>query len=119
MLESKVETYFKRTIKDIGGLALKFQSGSVNGVPDEVVLFKGTTYFVELKAPNQKPRANQRAIHRTFAKYGIIVHICSSFEEVDTFVQNVLKAKRPQKTAKKKNVPITKNQFRRTEKECT
>ena len=60
MLESKVESAFREETKRRGGVALKFVSPGMNGVPDRIVLFPGGRMaFVELKAPGQKPRPLQ------------------------------------------------------------
>ena len=55
MIEKDIEKYLVRQVKQMGGLALKFVSPSMAGVPDRIVMIpKGTIYFAELKRPNRK-----------------------------------------------------------------
>lgn len=51
MLESKIENKLKLEVKKHGGMALKFVSPGVAGVPDRIVLIpNGRIVFVELEA---------------------------------------------------------------------
>ena len=60
MLESKIENKLEIEVKKRGGMALKFVSPGLAGVPDRIVLMpKGKVAFVELKAPGKKMRVLQ------------------------------------------------------------
>lgn len=60
MRESVVERKFVTEVKKRGGLAAKFVSPGLDGVPDRLVLFPGgKVAFVELKAPGEKMRPLQ------------------------------------------------------------
>ena len=66
MRESAVERKLVAEVKKRGGLAVKFVSPGLDGVPDRLVLLPGEKMaFVELKAPGgsmrllQKKRAKQ------------------------------------------------------------
>ncbi|RMD03220.1 VRR-NUC domain-containing protein [Clostridium autoethanogenum] len=60
MTEKEIEKMLVREVKRRGGLALKFISPGVNGVPDRLVLMPcGRMAFVELKAPGKKMRPLQ------------------------------------------------------------
>lgn len=114
MRESIVETYFKKQTKLAGGLPLKFISPSQNGVPDQIVLFNGKTYYAEIKAPGEKPRPDQIALHKKFLKHGVTVYVIDSKSDVDNFIKNILKVSiKPDKlNNKRQSTPnIKKNQF--------
>lgn len=93
MKESVVEDYFKQQIGRHEGLALKFVSPSMRGVPDQIVLYNGKTYYVEMKAPDKKPRKSQISVHELFKEHGIMVYTIDTKEKVDQFIQEVLRAK--------------------------
>lgn len=60
MRESTVEHRLVTEVKKRGGIAPKFVSPGLDGVPDRLVLLPhGQLAFVELKAPGQKPRPLQ------------------------------------------------------------
>lgn len=87
MKESKIEQYFVKECKKLGWLPLKFVSPSMNGVPDRIILMpNGRIFFAELKAPGEKPRPLQRAVHNTIRKYGFSVCIIDSMESADTYI---------------------------------
>lgn len=63
MLEKEVEKRFCKAIKERGGMALKFESPGMAGVPDRLILMPcGSVAFAEIKAPNKKMRPLQ--LHR-------------------------------------------------------
>lgn len=99
MLESKVETYFQDQVRMCGGLTLKFTSPTMRGVPDQIVLYNGNGYFVEMKAPGEKPRESQVAVHELFKDHGITVYTIDTIEMVDQFIETTLNAEiQPRKT---------------------
>ena len=60
MREKLVEAALVKAVKEKHGLALKFVSPGLDGVPDRVVLLPhGKLAFVELKAPGEKMRPLQ------------------------------------------------------------
>ena len=60
MRESAVERKFVTEVKKRGGIAAKFVSPGLNGMPDRLVLFPGGRMaFVELKAPGETMRPLQ------------------------------------------------------------
>ena len=63
MRERAIERKLIQAVRRSGGLALKFVSPGLNGVPDRLLLFMGgRAAFCEVKAPGQKPRPLQ--VHR-------------------------------------------------------
>ena len=78
MIENDIEKYLVRRVKQMGGLALKFVSPSMAGVPDRIVMIpKGTIYFAEL----------QTAIHRLFEKIGFHVYVIDTKDKVDKLLR--------------------------------
>jgi hypothetical protein len=60
MLEKKIEERLRKKAKEAGGLAAKWVSPSMSGVPDRIVFLPGgKIIFVELKRPGEKPTALQ------------------------------------------------------------
>ena len=60
MIEKQVEQALRKAVRDRGGLALKFVSPGLAGVPDRIVLMPNRRVaFVELKAPGKHPRPLQ------------------------------------------------------------
>lgn len=101
MLESIVEDYFQEQVALCGGFTLKFTSPSMRGVPDQIALYNGETYFVELKAPGGKPRDSQVVVHELFEEQNITVHTIDTKDAVDQFIKCILDAtpkEKPEKT---------------------
>lgn len=88
MRESVIEAYLVKRVKEAGGIAYKFKSPQRANVPDRIVLLPGgKVFFVELKAPGQKPTAGQiREIDR-LAELGRIVRVFDSKELIDDFLR--------------------------------
>ena len=60
MNEKTIERKFVSAVKKMGGIAPKFVSPGLDGVPDRIVLLPmGRMAFVELKAPGKKMRPLQ------------------------------------------------------------
>lgn len=58
--EKDIEKELIRRVKLHGGMALKFVSPGLSGVPDRLLLFpEGRAAFVEVKAPGKKLRPLQ------------------------------------------------------------
>ena len=91
ILESKIEARLKREVEDLGGLALKFTSPGMAGVPDRLVLLpKGKIYFVELKAPGKNLRPLQLKRKEQLESLGFKVYAIDSYEKIDVFLQEVV-----------------------------
>lgn len=110
--ESKIESYLKDQITNIGGLHFKHKS-TRNGVPDQMIIYDGGIYLVEVKRPGEKPSQQQQHIHDLIGERGVTVHITATYKDVDNFVRTVLKTT-PTKVIKD-NTPVTiksKDQFK-------
>ena len=86
--EITVETYLRKRVEAMGGMAYKFVSPQNAGVPDRVVCMPGgKLFFVELKRPREEPRALQLAQIRRLRKLGQTVYVADSKEAVDAVLR--------------------------------
>ncbi len=91
MLEKEVEGRLRKQVKDrLGGLALKFVSPGLRGVPDRIVLLPGARIvFVETKAPAEKLRKLQKYVCGLIAALGFDVRRIDTMEKVDGFIREM------------------------------
>ncbi|HFZ1920597.1 TPA: VRR-NUC domain-containing protein [Serratia marcescens] len=77
--ESTIERHLVARVKAAGGIAYKFVSPGLRGVPDRVVLLPGgRIIFVECKAPGEKPRPEQLRQHARLHALGFDVVVLDS-----------------------------------------
>ena len=90
MLEKELEKKLRTAVKAMGGLALKFVSPGMAGVPDRLVLLpNGRIYFSELKRYGEKMRPMQLKRKRQFEKLGFKVYCIDSASSLEGFLQEV------------------------------
>ncbi|MCM8710823.1 VRR-NUC domain-containing protein [Clostridium sp. SYSU_GA19001] len=90
MKESKIEKALKNKVEEMGGMALKFVSPGMAGIPDRIVLIpKGSVVFIELKAPGKKLRPLQLKRKSQLELLGFKVYIIDSLQGIDGFVREV------------------------------
>ena len=90
MLERELENKLKRAVLGRGGLALKFVSPGLVGVPDRLILMPGARIaFAELKAPGQKLRPLQQKRKRQLEQLGFAVYTVDSVAEMEKLLQEV------------------------------
>ena len=83
MLESTVERHLREEAKKRKGMALKFVSPGMNGVPDRIVLMPdGKMAFVELKAPGKTMRPLQVKRAKQLTALGFRVYCVDSPEKI-------------------------------------
>ena len=81
--ESVIERNFVTEVKKRGGLAVKFVSPGLDGVPDRLVLFPGGKMaFVELKAPGKNMRPIQEKRARQLTALGFRVYCVDNKEMI-------------------------------------
>ena len=93
MREKYVEQRLIQAVRQAGGLALKFVSPNLNGVPDRLLLFPGGRIaFAEVKAPGEKPRPLQ--VHRIarLRELGFRVYVIDDVEQIGGVIREICSA---------------------------
>ena len=90
MREKIIEKELVAKVKAMGGIAPKFTSPGFDGMPDRLVLLpRGKMAFVELKAPDRKPRALQLARHRLLRRLGFKVYVIDEINQIDSVLEEI------------------------------
>lgn len=90
MREKEIEQKLTLTARQTGGLALKFVSPGMSGMPDRLVLLPGGRMaFVEVKAPGRAPRPLQEARHRTLRRLGFRVFVLDRPEQIGGILDEI------------------------------
>ena len=90
MNEKKIEQKLRDEVKRRGGLALKFVSPGFVGVPDRIVLMPdGNVGFVEVKAPDEVPRAIQVSVHKRLKRLGFKVFVLDNIESITHVIDEI------------------------------
>ena len=83
MNEKQVEQSLRKAVRDRGGLALKFVSPGLSGVPDRLILMPGRRCaFAELKAPGKRMRPLQVKRKRQLESLGFPVYCIDHPEQI-------------------------------------
>ena len=81
--EKYIEQKLVKAVKELGGIAPKFVSPGLDGVPDRIVLLPmGRIAFVELKAPGKKMRPLQVKRKRQLEALGFLVYCIDGVEQI-------------------------------------
>lgn len=78
--EGKVVAAIKREARLHGGETRKVEWSGRRGAPDLLVLLPNDHFFVEAKAPGEKPRPDQLREHTRLRKAGFRVYVVDSEE---------------------------------------
>ena len=90
LMEKDIERKLVDAVKRRGGLAPKFVSPGLNGVPDRIVLLKnGRMAFVELKAPGQKMRKLQVRRKDQLERLGFRVYCVDNVEQIEIVLNKI------------------------------
>jgi len=93
MKEKYIEKKFVEAVTNLGGLAPKFVSPGLNGVPDRIVLLpNGHMAFVELKAPGQMMRPVQLKRKRQLERLGYKVYCIDALSEIGGVIDAIQSA---------------------------
>ena len=83
MKEKNIESRLVRAVRSMGGLAPKWVSPGLDGVPDRIILLPGGRMaFAELKAPGKKPRPLQEKRIGQLRRLGFPVYVIDSIEQI-------------------------------------
>lgn len=84
MNEKTIENYFIWAVASMGGRTYKFRSVSQRGVSDRIAcLLDGSTWFVELKAPNGRLSELQKIFANEMKLLNQNYRVFNSIEEID------------------------------------
>lgn len=90
MLESLIEQHLVKEVNRRDGLCLKFNSQSMTGIPDRIILMKnGTVGFVEVKQKGKKPRPLQELRMKQLRRLGFKVHTLDEKEKIGEILDEI------------------------------
>ena len=90
MLESLIEQYLVKEVNRRNGLCLKFNSQSMTGIPDRIILMKnGTVGFVEVKQKGKKPRPLQELRMKQLRQLGFKVYTLDEKEKIGEILDEI------------------------------
>lgn len=90
MREREVEAALRKAAKKRKGLAVKFVSPGLSGVPDRIVLLPhGKIGFIEVKAPGKKMRILQEKRKSQLESLGFLVFCLDAKEEVEVMLDAI------------------------------
>lgn len=90
MREKAIEAKLVRAVKSMGGLAPKFTSPGLDGVPDRLVLLPGGKIaFIELKAPGKALRPLQVRRKSQLESLGFSVYCIDRPEEIGGILSEI------------------------------
>jgi hypothetical protein len=87
--ERDVEYHLRTRVEREGGICYKFASPGRRGVPDRIVLLRGVTVFVEVKAPGEKTTKQQDFEINRMRRVGAFVVVVDSKESVNNLMSAI------------------------------
>ena len=90
MREKETEQALVQAVKKMGGIAPKWVSPGLDGMPDRIVLLpKGKIAFVEVKAPGKRPRPLQVARHELLRRLGFRVYVLDDKDKIGEMIDEI------------------------------
>lgn len=90
MREKETEAKLVKAVRKLGGLAPKFVSPGLDGVPDRLILLPGGKIaFIELKAENRKMRPLQVRRKRQLEALGFSVYCMDRPEQIGGILDEI------------------------------
>lgn len=88
--EGIVENYLRRQCKKYDIFCCKFTSPGTRGVPDEILIYQGETYFVETKSPVGDTSAIQKVRIAQMKNHGAKVFVCHTRQKIDQLLASIV-----------------------------
>lgn len=90
MRENRIENTLRKAVKNAGGIALKFTSPGLAGVPDRLIILPPARYaFIEVKRPGAKPRPIQKVRHAQLQALGCHVYILDHPDQIPGIINEI------------------------------
>lgn len=90
MLEKQIEQKLIRAVHARDGIAPKFISPGIDGMPDRLVILPGGRIgFVEVKAPGKKPRPLQLSRHALLTELGCQVFVLDNERDIPRILDEI------------------------------
>lgn len=91
VIEATVEEHLRTQVQALGGLCVKIRTPERKGMPDRLVILPGRpAFFVELKRPGARPRAEQIRRMAEIQALGTRAYWVDSKAAVDKLLSQVL-----------------------------
>ncbi|MCD1763516.1 VRR-NUC domain-containing protein [Listeria monocytogenes] len=90
MQEKYIEQKLVAAVKSMGGMAPKFVSPGIDGMPDRIVLLPmGKIAFVECKATGKKMRPLQNKRKKQLEALGFLVYCLDDIEQIGGILSEI------------------------------
>lgn len=90
MQEKHIEQKLVAAVKSLGGIAPKFVSPGIDGMPDRIVLLPmGRIAFVECKATGKKMRPLQNKRKKQLEALGFLVYCLDDVEQIGGILSEI------------------------------
>jgi len=89
--EKVIEAYLVKEVEKAGGEAFKVQFIGRRACPDRLVMFPDRPcVWVEVKAPGEKPRADQQRMHTRMRALGQTVEVVDTLDVADALIAGLI-----------------------------
>ena len=90
MQEKYIEQKMVAAVKSLGGMAPKFVSPGIDGMPDRIVLLPmGRIAFVECKATGKKMRPLQNKRKKQLEAFGFLVYCLDDVKQIGGILSEI------------------------------
>ena len=94
--ESAVQAYIVQKVKEAGHFAVKIESPSRRGLPDLLIIIRGSVFFAEIKMSTRyKVSAVQSLTHREMIAAGAAVAVVRGKKGADEYLAFLLIGEQP------------------------